>query len=201
MNSNPLAPVWEAYLLLKDAIKVSKRVMAFSHQATTTLQTLGTNNTAEMKQQTFEKHKLGLTFLNHCQLLSQASESMVQPSVGLLEDLFVLSLWATFERYFRNFLQTKGEKVRELLPADLGVAFYQHLYKEIEYWKPEEMLEILKLSLFKGQGEKIGLVKEVLYYRNWIAHGKNPHHRPSLITPRLAYDRLHDMMTVLRTNE
>jgi hypothetical protein len=76
--------------------------LAFSHQATTTLQTLGTNNAAEIKPQAFEKHKLGLTFLNHSQLLSQASESMVQPSVGLLEDLLVLSLWQQFPLWIKK---------------------------------------------------------------------------------------------------
>lgn len=113
----------------------------------------------------------------------------------------MLSFWATFERYFRDFLQLKGEKVQDMRPVELGDIFYQHLYKEIEYWKPEEMLELLKSSLFKGQEEKIGLTKEVLYYRNWIAHGKNPHRRPPLITPRMAYDRLYEIITVLRTNE
>ncbi|MEN8219150.1 MAG: hypothetical protein ABFS56_22850 [Pseudomonadota bacterium] len=45
---------------------------------------------------------------------------------------------------------------------DLADVYYEHLYKEIEYWKPPEILDLLKRSLFKGNEQLIELAKEVL---------------------------------------
>ena len=71
-------------------------------------------------------------------------------------------------------------------------------YQEIDYWKPEDILDLLKLSLFKGNEQQIGRAKEVLKYRDWVAHGKNPNKLPSsTITPKLAYDRLYELTETL----
>jgi len=84
------------------------------------------------------------------------------------------------------------------LPPDLGEFYYRHVYQEIDYWKPEDILDLLKHSLFKGDEQQIGRAKEVLKYRDWVAHGKNPNKMPSsTITPKLAYDRLYDLTETL----
>jgi hypothetical protein len=202
MNFNPLDPLWESYQATEDAFKVASRVIVFSSQVSEKLLVLDEDTLEISRAVTFAEYKRGRNLLNRTKIMNHPrAVTFLDHSLEVINDLFVLSLWATFERYFRDFLQLKGEKVQDMLPVELGDIFYQHLYKEIEYWKPEEMLELLKSSLFKGQEEKIGLTKEVLYYRNWIAHGKNLHRRHPLITPRLAYDRLDEIITVLRTNE
>ncbi len=122
----------------------------------------------------FEKHKLGLNLLNRCQTVNQVSKITLQYSSQEVEDLFVLSLWAGFERYLRDFFQSKGEKIQEILPSDLADVYYEHLYKEIEYWKPAEILSLLKSSLLKNDQQRIELAEDVLKYRNWVAHGRNP---------------------------
>jgi len=68
------------------------------------------------------------------------------------------------------------------LPPDLGEFYYRHVYQEIDYWKPEDILDLLKHSLFKGDEQQIGRAKEVLKYRDWVAHGKNPNKMPSSTT-------------------
>jgi len=40
MNSSPLVPIWEAYLMTMESLRVSKRVVIFSKNATETLNAL-----------------------------------------------------------------------------------------------------------------------------------------------------------------
>ena len=39
---------------------------------------------------------------------SQVPQNMLNESLKEIEDLFVLNLWATFERWLRDYLQEKG---------------------------------------------------------------------------------------------
>ncbi len=198
MNSNPLVPIWEAYLMTMESLRVSKRVVIFSKNATETLNALDGSEPEIVGQISFEKHKLSLNLLNRCKTINRASDASVQYSTQVTDDLFVLSLWATLERYLIDFFQEKGEKIREILPSDLAEVYYEHLYKEIEYWKPPEILYLLKRSLFKGNEQLIELAEEVFKYRNWVAHGKNPKNlAPVNITPKMAYDRLEKVINIL----
>jgi len=91
------------------------------------------------------------------------------------KDLFILGLWASFERFVRNYLQQKSTALQKSMqPPTLADSFYQHLYKEVEYWKPTEILDFFKESLFSTVGGKnfIGIAKQILEYRDWVAHGK-----------------------------
>ncbi|HIE01284.1 MAG TPA: hypothetical protein EYP59_13510 [Thiotrichaceae bacterium] len=202
MNSEPLIPIWEAYLVAVEALKVSKRVVSFSNKAKQTLHTLDDNESEMIKQISFEKHKLGLNLLNRCTVIDQVTDLTLRNSSKVIDDLFVLSLWATFERYLIDFFQVKGEKIREILPSNLADVYYEHLSREIEYWKPMEILDLLKRSVFKGNEQLIELAKDILKYRNWVAHGRNPNNLPAInITPQMAYERLDDVMSILIINE
>ncbi len=202
MNSEPLIPIWEAYLVAVEALKVSKRVVTFSNKAKQALHSLDDNEPEMSKRICFEKHKLGLNLLNRCTVIDQVTDLTLINSSKVIDDLFVLSLWATFERYLIDFFQVKGEKMREILPSDLADVYYEHLSREIEYWKPMEILDLLKRSLFKGNEQLIELAKDILKYRNWVAHGRNPNNLPAMnITPQMAYERLDDVMSILIVNE
>ncbi|WP_069472883.1 hypothetical protein [Candidatus Marithrix sp. Canyon 246] len=201
MNFNPLDTIWDAYRAAEDAFKVSGRVVIFSDNATEKLDGLDDNATEVLKAVAFAEHKRGLNLLNRVKIINQSDASnFLKQSFEIIDDLFVLALWATFERYIRDFLQEKGEKVREMLPCDFANVFYQHLSKEIDYWKPEEILDLFQQSLFKENKSKIWLAKDVLYYRNWIAHGKNIQKIPTIVTPKAAYDRLYEIIEVLIAN-
>jgi len=202
MNSEPLIPIWEAYLVAVEALKVSKRVVTFSNKAKQALHALDDNESEIIKRISFEKHKLGLNLLNRCTVIDQVTDLTLINSSKVIDDLFVLSLWATFERYLIDFFQVKGEKIREIFPSDLADVYYEHLSREIEYWKPMEILDLLKRSLFKGNEQLIELAKDILKYRNWVAHGRNPNNLPAMnITPQMAYERLDDVMSILIVNE
>jgi len=202
MNYEPLMPIWDAYLVTVEALKVSKRVVAFSNKAEVALNALDDNESEIIKRISFEKHKVGLNLLNRCTVIDQVTDLTLKNSSKVIDDLFVLSLWATFERYLIDFFQTKGKKIREILPSDLADVYYEHLSKEIEYWKPMEILDLLKRSLLKGNEQLIELAKDILKYRNWVAHGRNPHNLPPMnITPQMAYERLDDVISILRINE
>ncbi len=72
---------------------------------------------------------------------------------------------------------------------------YQHFYGEVEYWKPYDMLEILKATLSETV---LGHAKQIVKYRDWVAHGKNPRKLPSaLIKPIDAYDTLNEIINTL----
>jgi len=162
--SNPLVPVWEAFQAAEDALKISRRVVMFANQATDILNALDGSELETEKAVAIAQYKTGRNFLNRIKMLNQTNtlNSLLTQSVEEINDLFVLSLWATFERFVRDFLQEKGKKNQEILPLALGEVYYQQVYQEIDYWKPESILDLLKRSLFKGDEQQIGLAKEVL---------------------------------------
>jgi len=203
-STNPLYQIWVAYQTVEDSFKMSRRVINFAKSAAERLDTLKADEPETTKNIAFIQYKAGKNFLNRIKVLNQTdtSNSLLTQSAEEINDLFVLSLWATFERFVRDFLQEKGEKIQEILPLELGNFYYKHLYQEIDYWKPEDILDLLKHSLFKGDEQEIGQVKEVLKYRDWVAHGKNPQKMPlSSITPKLAYDRLYHIIEILILNK
>ena len=98
-------------------------------------------------------------------------------------------------------MQEKGEALKHhVKPAALGEQLYEHYYREVEYWSPEDMLGLLKRSLFTTpeQGNRLGIAKQIYEYRNWVAHGKNPQKPPhAQITPKPAYDTLTEVVESL----
>lgn len=118
-----------------------------------------------------------------------------------IEDLFVVNLWASFERTLRDYFQAKGESLKTALPAGLGAELYLHFENEVEYWKPEDMLEILKKSLFAESPDNqrlAGHARQIYHYRNWVAHGRNPNKPPSaMVAPNAAYTTLNTLLGLL----
>ncbi|RKZ93027.1 MAG: hypothetical protein DRR19_02515 [Candidatus Parabeggiatoa sp. nov. 1] len=84
MNSEPLMPIWEAYLVAVEALKVSKRVVL-------ELNALDENEPEIIKQISFEKHKVGLNLLNRCTVIDQVTELTLTNSSKVINSLFVLS--------------------------------------------------------------------------------------------------------------
>jgi len=131
MNSiNPLVPIWGAYQAAEEALKISRRVVHFADRTTETLNALSGNEAETEKAVAFAQYKAGKNFLNRIKVLNQTDtlNSLLTQSAQEISDLFVLSLWATFERFVRYFLQEKGEKIREILPTDLREFYYRHVY-------------------------------------------------------------------------
>jgi len=83
-----------------------------------------------------------------------------------LKELFVVSLWAAFERFLRNYLQHKGVLLTGITPIDLGEAVYNHFLAEVEYWKPDEILDFLKPNLLQHNPQLAGEAKTIYHYRS-----------------------------------
>ncbi len=177
MSSNPLPPILEAYETAKDSFKIAKRaIQTQTPQARTRLlQRTGVENTT----------------------LSEAQRRL-EDSQRESNALFVLALWATFERFLRDYLQQKGTELLHIKPPILGNSVYEHFEKEVEFWKTTEILEFLKESLFRHQPDLIGQAKQILAYRDWIAHGKNPKKLPATTPkPTDVYKILNEIVVTL----
>lgn len=134
------------------------------------------------------------------QSITDAEKSIIQ-SAEITEDLFVLSLWSTYERFVRIYLQQKGAALQAIQPNVLAHPIYAYFCDEVEFWKPNQMLDLLKKTLFTTNSHMIGQAKQILTYRDWIAHGKNPDKQPSSnITAPFAYKILNEIVETLLLN-
>ncbi len=114
-----------------------------------------------------------------------------------VEDLFVVALWAVFERFLRDYMEYKGNALKSVTPTDFGEELHMHFVKEVEYWKPQEMLDVLK-RLPGADACQLGEAKQIYEYRNWVAHGRNPCKPPSaIVMPNFAYNTLNAIVTLL----
>ncbi|RKZ51814.1 MAG: hypothetical protein DRR16_07295 [Candidatus Parabeggiatoa sp. nov. 3] len=104
MTSNPLFPIWEAYIFTKDSLTIIKRAVK-------------TRNPIERQR-----------LLQRTMVFEQRPEVFNVDDFAKIvkveiKELFVVSLWATFERFIRNYLQHKGVLLTGITPIDLGEPF------------------------------------------------------------------------------
>ena len=119
-----------------------------------------------------------------------------------VDELFVVDLWAIFERLLRQYLQQKGHLLKKITPADLAQAVYAHFFEQVEYWKPDEILDFLKLNLLKDKLQLAGDAKAVYRYRSWIVHGKkdDAEDKVTPIPPKTTYATLGKISQILLAN-
>ncbi|HID98796.1 MAG TPA: hypothetical protein EYP59_00695, partial [Thiotrichaceae bacterium] len=177
MNSNPLPPIWQAYKTAQDSFRIAKRAIKTEYQPA--------------RQRLLQRTEM------ETQSITEA-ECLLEKSNKESDALFVLALWATFERFMRDDLQKRGQILCQTNPPDLGTSIYEHFEKEVEFWKPVEILDFLKKRLFKTQPDLIGHAKQVLAYRDWVAHGKNPKKLPSATQhPKDVFNTLNEIVETL----
>ncbi|RKZ35485.1 MAG: hypothetical protein DRQ49_19375 [Gammaproteobacteria bacterium] len=174
MNFNPLSPVWQSYQASKNAFEIAK--VANKHPD---------------RENLFIKTEILYSQANAIQIIKQSKSDA--------DELFVLNLWATFERFIRTYLQEKGQKLQEILPSSLASSIYPYFEKEVEFWKAEDILDLLKSTL-APRTSLIGQAKQILQYRNWIAHGKNTNKIPPQVTPVYAFDILNEIVDLILLN-
>jgi hypothetical protein len=114
------------------------------------------------------------THLNgHNLLESTPFAQSLKEGLAEINDLFVMSFWATFERFLRDYLQEKGTTLQKTQPAVLGQTMYAYFEEEVEFWKMEEVLEDILKEFLGPRKVLASQAKHILHYRNWIAHGKD----------------------------
>ncbi len=114
---NPLLPLQQAYKTAHDSFTIAKRAIKTS-------------------EPTARQRLLQRTDLETLTILE--AERVIIDSHNEVDTLFVLALWAAFERFLRDYLQYKGQALQQhLTPADFAQELYFH--KEVEFWRPEEI--------------------------------------------------------------
>jgi len=177
MNSNPLPQMLLVYKTARDSFRIAERAIK--------------TREPKAKQRLLQRTGVEIATLSD-------AERMIEESNKESDALFVLGTWAAFERFLRDDLQKRGRLLRGNNPPALGNSIYQHFEKEVEFWKPAEILDFLKESLFKNRADLIGHAKQILAYRDWIAHGKNPKTPPSTdMKPLAAYKTLDEIVKTL----
>ncbi len=112
-------------------------------------------------------------------------------------------MWANFERFLRDYLEQKGTVLHsQVSPPDLGAVLYRHYCKEAEHWKPDEILDFLKGSVFNAHQNLIEQAKSIYKHRNWVAHGKKPGagKASGRVDPVYVYKTLDEIIEMLLIN-
>ena len=137
MCSNPLDSIWQAYQISVGSFKITHRAIKQQHV------NLINNLPISIDSSTSQK-------------VSQAQQEV--------EALFVFSLWATFERFVITYLQNKGAVLQQhVIPSELAGPFYEQMKKEIEFWKTDDILDLLK-KIPTIDKNLIGQTKAILRY-------------------------------------
>ncbi len=140
MSSNPLINVWQSYQASKNAFEIAKA--ANKHQ---------------------DRKYLFIKTSDLHQLSKYEAQKAFDQGRKESEELFVLSFWAAFERFIRIYLQEKGKKLQEISPISLASSIYSYFEKEVEFWKAEDILDLLKSTL-SPRTTLIGQAKQILKY-------------------------------------
>ncbi len=141
--NNPLPATWKAILCANEAFKITRRVIVRSPGHS--------NEECQQALQIFQQGLRKKTLYQGDDALRLLEDKTAAPSLEMreIEGLFVLYLWATFERFLRDYLQEKGGVLKQYVqPSSLADALYKHFQKNVERWEPKDILDFLKESVF-----------------------------------------------------
>jgi hypothetical protein len=190
--SNPLPAIWQAVSVDTDAYKITIRVLVRSpsHPHTECQQALE-NFQRNLREDTLFEGKKALSLL-------QTTNGKPSQEREEIEGLLVLGLWATFERFLRDYLLEKGTVLKQIQPAPFADSLYKQFAKNVERWEPRDILDLLKDSLFTTPilADLIGEAKHILDYRNKVAHA-NPKKRDSRRQIYSTYEKLNEIINIL----
>jgi hypothetical protein len=162
--TNPLSPVMDWYEIVRDGMRVTARVIR-----------------KEIPKAITDKHVFHYEPAPaSLQRLSDANQE--------LDDLVVLSLVATFERAMRDYIMEKpGRMIVSDDPVDNAI--HEAILNDIEYWRiADRLIEVFKTQI---QPMHMGLIKQIVGYRNWVAHGRATAIPPDgNVAPQFAFEQL-----------
>ena len=165
--ANPLDPVLTSYKTLRDAIDVTRHVVETGIVAPITA--------------------------SHVFHTQTEAERVVTLDLALVElnQLGVLSLVAVFERTLRDHLAALPV-VAPVMGDPLHDTVRAEILKDMEMWNISSRV----IDLFAGVDPAIrGQVKQIIKYRNWVAHGRTLIEPPPIvILPPATHQRLTDFL-------
>ena len=102
-------------------------------------------------------------------------------------DYTVLSMWAVFERHLFNRIEIECQKMREHPIEAFNQGVTDKVIKDVEYWKIDDALEILKQIT---GSDVVGFAKQIKHYRDWVVHRNPRKPTPAKIDPDTTKDIL-----------
>jgi len=191
--SNPLPAAWKAILCANEAFKITRRVLVRMPGHS--------NEECQKALHIFQQSLRKETLYQGNDALMLLEDEKTAPSIEMreIEGLFILYLWATFERFLRDYLQEKGFVLKQYVqPSSLADALYKHFKKNVERWEPKDILDFLKESVFNTPTLKpmIEHAKNIYSYRNWVAHA-NPNKKTSRRNLETTFHTLNDIIEIL----
>ncbi len=190
--SNPLPATLQAVSVVTNAYEITRRVLERepSHPQEECQQALQ-NFQRKLRADTLFEAKESLSLL-------KTSSGKLSSEREEIEGLLVLGLWATFERFLRDYLLEKGAVLKQIQPTPFADSLYKQFAKNVERWEPRDILELLKDSLFTTPvlADLIGEAKHILDYRNKVAHA-NPGKRESRRPVDSSYKKLNEIINIL----
>ena len=175
MNANPLEPIWKTY-------QISVKCLDLTHDI------------IKQKNTNLLKNSDWLLVPNIQQEIIQTRQES--------NDLFVVSLWATFEGFVISYLQDKGTVLQQhIVPTALANRVYEKFRREIKYWKTDEVLNLLK-QIPSIDENLIEQAKTIFQYKNWIADGKDINKASAIcaVTTADSYHILNEIVSILLLN-
>lgn len=162
--ANPLDPVLAAYLTTRDALRIANRAARRKPP-----------NLIRDRHTRFYGVPIDEVVLN------------VEASEQELNRLVVLAMVAVFERTLRDTVAGRI-KLRLSAESETERRIADQIARDIDFWKLSESL----LNVFDGvDGSLRGNVKQLVDYRNWVAHGHTIALPPPVnALPEKAYERL-----------
>jgi hypothetical protein len=172
LNIDYISSIYTNYAAFKDSIKVTRRSI--------------------LKEMSWLHHR---TIFEDLQL--SEVEHLTESANKELADLIVLALFASFERQLRTEILNKSSKLQEVVPTALGERLEILAKREIERWRISEIIDLFDFAV---NGDVRGRMKQIVEYRNWVAHGKNPDNPPSSRTtePKTTYDTIVDFINQIK---
>jgi hypothetical protein len=167
MTIDTLDQVFSTYEVLKDSIKVTRRSI---NKSVGILH----NNTIFFGEQN-DKIITKISFVE-----------------DELDDIMILSLFASFERELRvsiqNIIDSNIKKTNPII-----IKFIVLTSESIERWTIKDIVDAFDGIVSENIRSK---VKQIYDYRNWVAHGKNPDKLPPIRTdPKTVFIILCDFVT------
>ena len=119
---NPFDPIWRVYEVTKDCLKVAHRtVKGCDDRLLRKTRFIGTS--------------------------VPESTEWIERSRTESDDFVVMSLWVTFERTIISYLQEKGRSILKAQPASFSKRLYGKFETEVERWRIEDVLDLLKSGI------------------------------------------------------
>ena len=162
---NPLQSIMDWYIVAVDCMRVTERVIKKDLRVAVT------------NRHVFRRHGS-----------KEISLTSIEVAEEELADLVVLSLVATFERTLRDHVM---ERPGRIIVSDdpVDAAIHEEILNDIEYWRIADRL----IGIFETRvgPELRGRVKQIVGYRNWVAHGRATSIPPDgNVVPGDAFDQL-----------